>query len=80
MNEERNNLDGATPPTLTDSQVEELYANGFISRAEADVFDSIARFEERDDQERHAMPHYSPRDAQRVRLSVIVAHIINWKG
>lgn len=38
------NLDGACEAELTDTQVITLYEGGLISRAEADVFDILANF------------------------------------
>lgn len=40
------NMDGPSEAEFTDAQVAELYNNGLISRAEADVFNVIANFNE----------------------------------
>ncbi len=43
-------LDGPSEVELTDPEVLELFTNGLISRAEADVFDLIADFNDGDEQ------------------------------
>lgn len=48
------NLDGPSEATLTDPEVQDLYENGFISRAEADVFTIIADFNDGEESLCHA--------------------------
>ncbi len=43
-------LDGPSQAEFTDPEVRDLFTNGLISRAEADVFDLIADFNDGDEQ------------------------------
>ncbi len=43
-NNQQPNMDGPSEAELNDPQVTTLYTNGLISRAEADVYDIIADF------------------------------------
>jgi len=45
-NNQQTPMDGPSEAELTDAQIADLYTNGLISRAEADIFDIIANFDE----------------------------------